>query len=96
MANYVLTNQAVDDLVAIYEFGIIRFGPKQASDFMDALDEQFSHLAHWPLAHPLVPHLPTGIRVSSFENHSIYYRVASKSVVILAVIGRQDERFQIF
>jgi plasmid stabilization system protein ParE len=46
MANYVLTNQAVDDLVAIYEFGLIRFGAKQASDFMDALDEQFSHLAH--------------------------------------------------
>ena len=95
MANYVLTNQAVDDLVAIYEFGVIRFGAKQASDFMDALDEQFSHLAHWPMAHPLVPHLSTGTRVSTFENHSIFYRVESTSVVILAVMGRQDERFRI-
>jgi plasmid stabilization system protein ParE len=57
MAKYILTNQAVDDLVAIYEFGLIRFGAKQASAFMDALDAQFSHLANWPMAHPLVPHL---------------------------------------
>jgi toxin ParE1/3/4 len=95
MAKYILTNQAVDDLVAIYEFGLIRFGAKQASAFMDALDAQFSHLANWPMAHPLVPHLVSGIRLFSFENHAIYYRVKSDVVVIVAVVGRQDERFRI-
>ena len=46
MPSYQLTRAASDDLVAVYLYGLERFGPAQADGYHDGLEATFNYKAH--------------------------------------------------
>jgi toxin ParE1/3/4 len=90
MASFSLTPKASADIDRIYDFGIDRFGLTQANQYLDALEQRFNEIAETPLLYPAVDHIRAGHRRSVCGVHTIYYRINTKGVEIIRVIGQQD------
>ena len=50
MANYRISNTAKEDLIRIHQYGVHRFGEKQADTYFNALFNSFKRIAQNPLA----------------------------------------------
>lgn len=90
MATYKLSLEAEGDLENIYYTGVVKFGLQQADEYYDRLMERFQLIADTPLMYPDVSYISEGYRRSVFGPHSIYYRIESKHVFIVRIIGQQD------
>ena len=90
MANYRLTNRALDDLERLYTYGLTTFGLEQADRYYGALMERFQEIADNPERFPIVEHLWPGLRRSVYGSHSIYYLPYSEGVQIVRVLRSED------
>lgn len=90
MAGYELTSAADQDFETIFEFGIDTFGIDQALSYQNGMKQRFAKLAEQPKLYPAVDHIRAGYRRSVYGSHSIYYRIESQGVVIVAILGQQD------
>jgi toxin ParE1/3/4 len=87
------TDRADEDLAAIAEYGVDRFGLNAALSYIAELEDVFDLLA----MHPHMAHEQTGLtvplRVHPYRSHYICYVVENEDVEILRVLGaRQDWR----
>jgi toxin ParE1/3/4 len=90
MAKYRLSNAAKEDLIRIHHYGVEKFGISQADKYFDTFFEYFEIIAQRPNSFESVDHIKKGYRRCVCGSDSIYYRINSDIVEIMAIIGRQD------
>ena len=91
MAKYRLSNEAKEDLIRIHHYGVEKFGISQADKYFDTFFECFEIIAQRPFSFESVDHIKIGYRRCVCGSDSIYYRINSDIVEIIAIIGRQDD-----
>ena len=90
MGTYRLTEYAKEDLRRIYRQGLREYGEAQADRYYNALFDRFEEIAEQPFLYPAVDEIREGYRRSVCGVDSIYYRIESGIVEIMAIIGRQN------
>lgn len=90
MADYRLSNQAKEDLIRIHQYGVLKFGGAQADSYFNNFFDHFKMIAERPFTYEAVDHIKPGYRRCVCGVDSIFYRISSGSVEIMAIIGRQD------
>lgn len=89
---YRLSKEAEQDLQRIYEFGVLRFGQKQADLYLEEILDCFDTIVDHPYSFVKVEFLGPKIRRCVCGSGSIYYRVEENHIDILAIIGKQEPR----
>jgi toxin ParE1/3/4 len=91
MYKYVLTIDAEEDIVRIYEYGIGQFGMQQADKYYEMLFDCFDKIASNPYLFPSAEHILQGYRYCVCGIDTIYYAITNQEIVeIITIIGRQD------
>lgn len=90
MAEYHLSNEAINDLIAIARYGDEHHGITRSNAYRDQLKTHFSKLAEQPKLYTAVDDIREGYRRSVSGVHSIYYRIQGDEVVIVRVLRAQD------
>ena len=90
MANYLLSNEAKEDLIRIHHYGVDKFGMKQADKYFNTFFEYFEIIAESPYSFESVDYLKQGYRRCACGADSIYYKIQDETVIIMAIIGKQD------
>ena len=90
MADYRLSNDAREDLIRIHQFGVQRFGIKQADIYFHAFFLCFERIAENPFQFESVDHIKPGYRRCVCGADSIYFRVNKETAEIISIIGRQN------
>ena len=90
MPSYKLSIEAEDDLIRIHQFGVQRFGMRQADKYFNTFFEYFDAIARQPFSFEAVDYIKPGYRRCVCGSDSIYYQVNNEVVEIMTIIGRQD------
>ncbi len=90
MAEYRLNMRAKEDLIRIHHYGVYKFGINQADKYFDSFFDHFEIIAQQPYAFEAVDYIKPGYRRCACGSDSIYYRIDSDTVEIMAIIGRQE------
>lgn len=90
MANYKLSNEAKEDLIRIHQYGISKFGIKQADKYFHSFFDCFDIIVQRPFSFESVDYIKHGYRRCVCGSDSIYFTVHDNTIEIMAVIGRQD------
>ena len=90
MASYKLSNEAKEDLIRIYHYGVRRFGSNQADKYYDQFFENFEIIAERPFSFEAIDHLRPGYRRCVSGVDSIIFRIQDDIVEIMTIVGRQD------
>jgi len=90
VSSYKLSNTAKEDLIRIHQFGVKRFGMKQADKYFIKLFDSFEIISQRPLAFEAVDHIKIGYRRCVSGSESIYYRIGKEGVEIMTIIRSQD------
>jgi len=90
MANYKLSNTAKKDLVRRHHYGVWKFGMDWADKYFASFFEYFEIIAQRPYSFEAVDYIKEGYRRCVCGSGSIYYKVNSNIIEIMAIVGRQD------
>ena len=90
MAKYRLNNEAKEDLIRIHQYGVEKFGMAQADKYFNSFFRYFDIIAQQPYSFESVDHIRNGYRRCACGSDSIYYRIISGLIEIMAIVGRQD------
>ena len=91
MSRFRTTDQADEDLIAIYIQGYDQFGPQQAERYQDGLEAAFQRLADYPALTRLRTEFNPPVRAFSYMSHVIFYEEEPGGVVILRLRhGHED------
>jgi toxin ParE1/3/4 len=78
---YKLSNLAVEDFSAIYEYTLLNFGALQADIDTDDLGRTFQLLFGSPLMGCECPEIAVGVRCHDHQKHAIFYRQREHDVL---------------
>ncbi len=92
MAEYRLSNSAKDDLIRIHQFGVEKFGITQADKYFDSFFDYFEIIAQRPFSFESVDYIKEGYRRCPCGSDTIYYRINTDMVEIMAIVGMQDSK----
>jgi toxin ParE1/3/4 len=92
MTSYVLSQQAEDDLLALFVAGFETFGRRQAEAYARDLDTTFRLLATSPRMGRSAARIAPGLRRHEHGAHVIFYDCTTDSVRILAIVHRSSIR----
>lgn len=90
MANYKLSNTAKEDLIRIHHYGVRKFGMDQADKYFASFFEYFEIIEQRPYSFEAVDYIKEGYKRCVCGSDSIYYKVNSNIIEIMAIVGRQD------
>ena len=90
MADYKLSEEAKEDLIRIYQYGVKRFVMSQADRYFDNFFNCFEMIAKRPFSFESVDHIKVGYRRCVCGSVTIYFRVNQEMVEIMTIVGRQD------
>jgi toxin ParE1/3/4 len=90
MYSYKLNIQAEEDLTRIFEYGMGRFGLLQANKYYEMLFDCFTKITSNPFLFPEAIRYREGYRYSVCGVDTIFYKINSDMVEIMAIIGRQN------
>lgn len=90
MDNYRLSEEAKEDLIRIYQWGVKRFGMTQAETYFDNFFICFEVIAERPFSFESIDHIRAGYRRCVCGSDSIYFRINQETAEIMAIVGRQD------
>ena len=88
MARYELAATAEEDLSAIADYTIERFGIEQGRRYRDGLLTAFETLAESPRLGRDAPHIRRGYRRFEHRSHTIFYQVTDTGVRIMRILHR--------
>ena len=91
MPGYELSEEASDDVTSILEYTVDEFGRNQARVYLDSLIETFEILASRPNLGTDCSHFLRGARRFNHRSHVIYYRARDQDLLILRVLGRDQD-----
>ncbi len=93
MSRFRTSDQADEDIIAIYEQGYRLFGADQADRYLDDLDSVFQRLADFPRLGRLRTDYTPPVRILPFKAHIIVYDEGDGGIVIIRVrYAREDWR----
>lgn len=90
MYSYKLNIQAEEDLTRIFEYGIGQFGLKQAEKYYEMFFDCFYKIALNPFLFPNANHYKIGYRYCVCGADTIFYKINSYEIEIMAILGRQN------
>ena len=90
MTDYRLSNAAKDDLIRIHRYGVKKFGMAQAVKYFDSFFQHFDIIAQSPYSFESIDFIKKGYKRCVCGSDSIYYKINSNIVEIMAIVGRQD------
>ena len=90
MAKYLLTESAKEDLIRIHHYGTKKFGEKQADKYFNDFFDCFETIANNPFAFESVEYIRKGYRRCVCGVDSVFFRIESDVVQIIAIVGKQD------
>jgi toxin ParE1/3/4 len=90
MSKYRLSVTAKEDLIRIYQYGLQKFGEKQADKYFQSFFEYFDTIAERPESFESVDFIKPGYKRCVCGVDSIYFKMNEDIVEIMAIIGRQD------
>lgn len=90
MDNYKLSNQAKQDIIRIYNYGVETFGEQIAETYFNELFNHFESISKNPFAFESVDYIKTGYRRCPCKSNSIYYRINQNIIEIMTIIGSQQ------
>lgn len=90
MANYRLSNTSKEDLIRIHQYGVRKFGIKEADKYFNDFFNSFELISKQPYSFESVNYIKEGYRRCVSGSDSIYYRIENGIVEIMTIIGRQD------
>lgn len=90
MYKYDLSEQAKEDLLRIYEYGIGQFGLDQADKYFDMIHDCFNKIASNPFLFPVVIKYKNVERYCVCGVDTIYFNTDGYEIEIVTIIGRQD------
>lgn len=86
-----ITNDAEQDLIDIYLYGVEHFGLAQAERYLESLYAKMSFAAEHPGLGVDYGFVREGLRRLESQSHAIYFRHSTASVRILRILsGRMD------
>ena len=92
MPSYQLTRAASDDLVAVYLYGLERFGPAQADGYHDGLEATLNFLVEYPRAAREREEIRSPVRIYPYKAHLIVYELGpNDNVLILRVRHARED-----
>lgn len=91
MARYRLSETAKEDLIRIYQYGVRRFGERQAEKYFNDFYVSFDRIADNPFAFESVDYIRRGYRRYVSGVDTVYYRLTDGVVEIMAIVGKQDQ-----
>lgn len=90
MANYRISITAKEDLIRIHQYGVSKFGIKQADKYFNDFFISFEIIAKQPYSFESISFIKEGYRRCVSGSDSIYYRIENGTVEIMTIVGRQD------
>lgn len=90
MAKYRLSSLAKEDLIRIHQYGMAKFGERQADKYFDSFFKYFEIIAQRPLSFESVDFIKSGYRRCVCGSDSIYYRLKDEVVEVMTICGPQD------
>ena len=86
-----ITNDAEQDLIDIYLYGVEHFGLAQAERYLESLHAKISLAAQHPNFGVDYGFVREGLRRLESQSHAIYFRPSTEGVRILRILsGRMD------
>lgn len=83
---YELSSEADQDVSAIYDYTVEKFGVTQAVQYLQDIDDMLMQL----VAHPALgvdrPEIRSGVRSKTCHHHVIFYRVLDDCVRVVRVL----------
>jgi plasmid stabilization system protein ParE len=93
MAELSYSVAAVADIEDITEFGIERFGPRIALDYVNGLELACEQLRMFPERSAVVPRIGREIRCLVYRRHRILYSFSDAKVLVVRILHHaQDVR----
>ena len=80
MSEWVLSENAADDLIEIYVYTYQEFGERQAEAYTGDIEARFSTLADRPKLGRVLAEIPGDYRQSVFRSHVIVYRTQGQGI----------------
>lgn len=93
---YKLSNLAVEDFTAIYEYTLLTFGATQADKYTDHLESTFNLLASSPLMGHECPEIGNEVRRHDHQRHAIFYRQREHDIFIIRILHQQMHPMKYF
>ena|SRR6187551_1845946 len=93
---YKLSNLAVEDFTAIYEYTLLTFGAVQADAYTDHLESTFQLLSSSPLMGYACPEIADGVRRHDHQRHAVFYRQREHDIFIIRILHQQMEPMKHF
>jgi toxin ParE1/3/4 len=93
---YKLSNLAVEDFTAIYEYTLLNFGVVQADAYTNSLESTFDLLFSSPLMGYEYPEVSDGARRHDHQRHAIFYRQREQDIFIIRILHQQMEPMKYF
>ena len=90
MTKYIVSESAKEDLIRIHQFGIKRFGEKQADKYFNEFFDCFETITKNPFAFESVDYIRKGYRKCVCGVDTVFFRISNNVVQIMAIIGKQD------
>ncbi len=90
MGNYKFTNEAKEDLIRIYIYGVKKFGIQQADKYHLEFEEYFEIISNRPYTYQIAEYLNGDCRRYVHKSNTIYFQIMEDEILIVRVIGMQD------
>jgi toxin ParE1/3/4 len=90
MSDYLLSEEAKEDIERIYKYGFLTFGEQQADTYYLGFFDAFEKIAANPLHYESIDGIRFGYRKCSYGSDTIYYRIRNEHVEIMSILGGQD------
>lgn len=90
MSKYILSESAKEDLIRIHQYGTRRFGEKQADKYFNEFFDCFESITKNPFAFESAEYIRKGYRRCVCGVDSVFFRLESDVIQIIAIVGKQD------
>ncbi|NTS44002.1 type II toxin-antitoxin system RelE/ParE family toxin [Flavisolibacter sp. BT320] len=90
MAKYFLTNKAVEDLAAIWEYTYDTWSERQADKYHEMLTSSFQEILEHPDLGKKYPEIDTSVMGLRVGKHIVFYRmVQSSDIEVLRILHQR-------
>ncbi len=89
MKPYKLSKDAENDLMGIFEYGLINFDEALASEFCSALEEKCKSIAATPDLHQPIDNIKMGYRRAVYRSYSIFFKETDDFVLIVRIARKE-------
>ncbi len=90
MGSYKLSNSAKEDLIRIHQYGVKKFGIRQADKYFNSFFEYFEIISMRPFSFESVDFIRPDYRRCVCGSDSICFKIFEDKVEIMAIIGSQN------